>query len=124
MLVVKKGGWIERYGSGVLRIQNICEDYGVVEPVFEELTNGFRVIIYSGKQNVTDVGLNEGLKSLLEIISLNKGILAKDAAILLENRPIKTIERQIAQLIEKGLIERRGSRKTGGYFIKNNDTRQ
>ena len=123
----KEIGWIERYGSGILRIQNICEDYGVVKPVFEELANGFRVILFNEKLKVTEgglnEGLNEGLKSLLEIISLNKGILAKDAAILLGNRPIKTIERQIAQLIEKGLIERRGSRKTGGYFIINNDTR-
>ena len=32
--------------------------------------------------------------------------------------PIKSIERHISVLIAKGLIERRGSKKTGGYFIK------
>ena len=31
-------------------------------------------------------------------------------------RPIKTIERQVKTLIEKKLIERRGSKKTGGYY--------
>lgn len=63
-------------------------------------------------------GLNEGLKSLLITIKENEGIQAKDLSVLLGNRPIKTIERQIATLIERELIERIGSRKTGGYFIK------
>jgi len=31
-------------------------------------------------------------------------------------RPIKTIERQVKLLIEKKIIARRGSRKTGGYW--------
>lgn len=51
-------------------------------------------------------------------IKENEGIQAKDLSVLLGNRPIKTIERQIATLIERELIERIGSRKTGGYFIK------
>lgn len=62
-------------------------------------------------------GLNEGLKSLLERIEETPGIKAKDLSRRLEDRPVKTIERQIKTLIEKRLIERRGSRKTGGYFL-------
>ena len=63
-------------------------------------------------------GLNEGLKSLLKVIKENPGIKAKDVSLRLDGRPIKTIERQITTLIDSKLIERRGSRKTGGYFIK------
>ena len=63
-------------------------------------------------------GLNEGLKFLLRIIQENPGIQAKNLSPHLEDRPIKTIERQIKILVDKKLIERRGSRKTGGYFIK------
>lgn len=62
-------------------------------------------------------GLNEGLKALLDIIKNNAGIKAKDVSKLL-NKPIKTIERHIKELTQKELIERRGSKKTGGYHIK------
>jgi ATP-dependent DNA helicase RecG len=64
-------------------------------------------------------GLNEGLKAVLKIINNNPGIQAKRIAELLNNRPIKTVERQIKTLAEKELIERRGSKKTGGYFKTN-----
>ena len=62
-------------------------------------------------------GLSEGLKLLLQSILHSPGIQAKDLNIALD-RPIKTIERQIRVLTERGLIERRGSRKTGGYYAR------
>lgn len=45
----KEAGLIERYGSGILRIQNICKDYGVVIPVIEEAMNGCRVVLFNEK---------------------------------------------------------------------------
>jgi len=65
-------------------------------------------------------GLNEELKSLLEVIRNNPGIQATDILPLFKRRSIKTIERQLKVLKEKSLIERRGSRKTGGYYLKEN----
>ncbi len=61
-------------------------------------------------------GLSEGLTSILDAINKNPGIQARDLSTLLDNRPIKTIERQISALTKRKLIERRGSKKTGGYF--------
>jgi ATP-dependent DNA helicase RecG len=52
----------------------------------------------------------------LEAIRLNPGIKAKDLVALLDNRPLKTIERQMKELVIKEYIERRGSKKTGGYY--------
>ena len=62
-------------------------------------------------------GLNEGLKSLLEAIQSKPGIKAKDLVAALNNRPIKTIERQIKELTEMEYIKRQGSKKTGGYHV-------
>ena len=64
-----------------------------------------------------DGGLNGGLKLLLDVIKSNPGIRAKDASALLDNRPVSTIEKQIRELTGKGLIERRGSKKSGGYYV-------
>jgi len=80
----------------------------------EELNEGLNEEINSEIKGLTQ---NEGLKSLRQIISEHQGIQAKDISIMLDNRPIKTIERQISVLIAKNLIERRGSKKTGGYWL-------
>ena len=34
--------------------------------------------------------------------------------------PFSTVDKHIRVLIKKNLIERRGSKKTGGYYIVNN----
>ena len=46
----------------------------------------------------------------------NPGIQAKDLIVILDNRPLKTIERQIKKLTELNLVELKGSRKTGGHW--------
>ena len=50
----KEVGLIERYGSGIKRIVNICEEYGVKHPKFEEVFNGFRVLLFKEKTDVTE----------------------------------------------------------------------
>ncbi len=83
-------------------------------------TGGFRIKFMLPEQVAVDVpkgggALNEGLKSLFTEINENSGVQAKDLAESL-HRPIKTVERQVKVLSDKGLIERRGSKKTGGYW--------
>ena len=54
---------------------------------------------------------------MLTAILQNPGIQAKQLSNILEDRPLKTIERQIKSLTDKGYIERKGSKKTGGYYV-------
>jgi ATP-dependent DNA helicase RecG len=61
--------------------------------------------------------LNEGLNEILATVASKPGIQANALSVLLNNRPIKTIERQIKELTTANLIERKGSKKTGGYFL-------
>lgn len=112
---------IEKWGSGLRRIMQECRAAGI-KVEFRKIISGFIVTFYrpgfatmplSVKKSE---GLNEGLKSLLMAIRDNPGIKAKDLSPRLDGRPIKTIERQIKTLVENYLIERKGSRKTGGYY--------
>jgi ATP-dependent DNA helicase RecG len=114
----KNLGWIEKYGSGIGRIINYFKDEQLAQPKFEILGEGFQVTVFNKQHedNSSSEGLNKGLNELLLAIERNGGIKAKELSILLNNRPIKTIERQIMILTKKGLIERRGSKKTGGYY--------
>ena len=107
-------GRVDELGSGVLNVNRFVKEYsGKGNPQFIEGAT-FKGVIPVGEG--LNEGLNEGLKSLLEAITKNPGIKAKELPAKLDNRPLKTIERQIKELIQMQLIDRRGSRKTGGYF--------
>ena len=60
-------------------------------------------------------GLNDGQKKTLEYICQHEGCNTKQISIGLDV-PFDTIEKQIRILLKKGLIEHRGSKKTGGYY--------
>ena len=59
-------------------------------------------------------GLNAGQQSVLDCIKAHEGINVPKLSEL-TNIPSKSIERHVSVLIERGLIEHRGSKKTGGY---------
>jgi ATP-dependent DNA helicase RecG len=61
-------------------------------------------------------GLNPELTELYQAVKDNPGKKGKELAVIL-SRPIDTVDKQISKLIDKKLVERRGSRKTGGYYI-------
>ena len=121
----------EGRGTGIPKIRRSLKNNYSPEPVFEtdDQLLHFLSIIYinpyflrkisknTSKDEGLNEGLNEGLKSILHLIEKNQGCQIKRLAKLLNNRPIKTVERQIKILKKYNLIEHRGSKKTGGYFI-------
>ena len=62
-------------------------------------------------------GLNPGQRAVLDCIKANEGIKVPKLSEL-TIIPSKSIERHIKVLIERNLIEHRGSKKTGGYYAK------
>ena len=120
-------GYIEKVGTGTRDIYRFCKEAGLKEPEFH-FDGDFRITIWRKDKNEglneglnggLNGGLNETLKSLYEFIKKNPGIKTKDISIELK-RPVSTVEKQIVKLTEDKLIERRGSRKTGGYWIIDN----
>jgi len=58
--------------------------------------------------------LNAGQQAVLECVKANPGV--KVPGIEAETGiPAKSVERHVKVLVERGLIEHRGSKKTGGY---------
>jgi ATP-dependent DNA helicase RecG len=117
-------GYIENMGTGIIRMQELMKKSGLNPIQFE--FDSFVTAVFERKtvkNNVPDTGtlngtLNSKLLSLLKSIKNQPGIQANTLADNL-NRPIDTVKKQIRTLIKKEFIERRGSRKTGGYFLKN-----
>jgi len=124
-------GYIEKMGTGIIRMQDLMKKAGLNPIQFE--FDSFVTAIFERKpvkNNVPDSGtlngtlngklngkLNPELLLLLEYITKHPGTQANDIANNLK-RPVDTVHKQIRTLIKKELIERRGSRKTGGYFLK------
>ncbi len=51
--IFKEARLIERYGSGIMRVRQICKDYGVIEPQFCEISNVFFFLFTYTKQKVS-----------------------------------------------------------------------
>jgi len=110
-------GKVEKYGSGMKRIFNICKNYGVIPPEINISENGFELILYKQKINVPlNVPLNNRQKEILkEILKTNKITQLELASIYNVNE--KTIKRDLQYLQENNIIERIGSKKTGYWEI-------
>ena len=61
--------------------------------------------------------VNDVLKDILEFIKSNPGI-KKTAIITHVGKSKATLTRYLKQLVDKNLIEYKGSDKTGGYYPK------
>ena len=120
----KEAGLIERYGSGIQRILNICKNYGIIPPVFEEVFNGFKVTLYKEKSNVVeavtdvpkDVPKDGRLEYILSLISENNRITLSELAQRCKVN-IKTIKRDIDFLKARKRLKRTGGRKSGHWEI-------
>jgi ATP-dependent DNA helicase RecG len=134
----KEVGFIERYGSGILRVRQICRDYGIIEPKFEEVFDGFRVTLF--KEKVSSGELNDELNGELDTEEVRKkyGRNAEEILKIIVKNPesttqimaeqinvsISTIEKNIAKLKKAGIIERVGSTKSGYWKIVSSDKQQ
>ena len=123
----KEVGLIERYGSGIYRIQQICKEYGVVNPVFEEIANGFRVILFNEKLNKTKKPtekptekLSSNQAKILDLIANNKYITSEELSLLLGIRA-DSVRENLSKLKNKGILTRIGPDKGGHWQIVNSN---
>lgn len=124
----KEVGLIERYGSGIRRIINICKVHGIIEPVFEEKPNGFMVTIFKeklrktdGTENDTDHDTDHGTarkKRIIELLKENPKITIKKLAKELEVSR-STVIRAINSLRAEHTIKRVGGEKNGYWSLIN-----
>ena len=61
--------------------------------------------------------VNDVLRDILEFIKNNPGI-KKPTIITYTGKSKATLTRYLKQLVERNLIEYKGSDKTGGYYLK------
>lgn len=130
--VLSQIGFVEAWGTGILRIRSAAKEYGLPEPEFIEMPETFRVNLFRQplptadgvpSENVGDVGENVGdlsekdgdaKVSVLRIISDNNKVSAVGIAREMSVTQ-RTVERYIKELREEGKLVRHGSAR-GGYW--------
>ncbi|WP_295793012.1 ATP-binding protein [Mucilaginibacter sp.] len=87
----KEAQLIEKYGSGIKRIQEAFADYGLKSPLFENMQHGFQVTVYSAAKLTSE----KTSEKILLMVTQNPTITIAELAanIGISNR---SIERNIA----------------------------
>ena len=129
-------GEIERWGSGIKNVYETCQQEKI-KIKFEDRKTAFFAVVYrkdieglieNTEKNLNNnvgvnvginVGVNDTQKKILKLIIQNKNITQKEIANQLKTT-LRTIERNINILKEKGILERIGADKNGYWKITNN----
>ena len=103
-----------------------CRAQGVPEPEYE-VSGGFVRIVFKRPEGAGVVNgdvngyvngqLNDSQKETFEFIKAHEGYNTTKIADDL-GKPFRTIVKHISVLVNNNMIERRGSKKTGGYYVK------
>lgn len=134
-----KGGKAEGWGRGILNIYTYCKEAGLPAPEYDFVTHFVCLTIRfknplapyltsDGRNEGVSEGVNEGVNEALSglgqavkatyaLIKQYPGLNAPQLASKC-GKGDSTIERHIAVLKKKDLIEHRGADKTGGYYVK------
>lgn len=122
-------GEIEKYGSGITRIINLLHEAKLPSPKIEEISGGFRITIFTAPKVADKVAIKVADKvadkesltnaenQILKYVKTKSGCSVKD--IMQEtNFSNSYVRKVLTALSQKELIEHRGSKKTGGYFSR------
>ena len=124
----KEVGLIEKSGSGIIRVRNICKDFGIKEPDFHEVFDGFRVILYNERIKSVEKSVDKSSaesveKSVEKNINLvlyyimNNPNLTQNEIALHVGLSRRGIEKCISKLKADGKLERIGSKRSGYWKV-------
>lgn len=121
-------GFIERLGYGIDRMIRLMREWGLPAPRFAETANGFRVTLRGpGEKLVVDeidrskwqkLNLNERQLAALEFLAKNQRITNRDYREMFSDVSEETIRRDLADLVENGVLLKMGDKKGTYYILK------
>ncbi|WP_177197009.1 RNA-binding domain-containing protein [Dyadobacter koreensis] len=123
--IFKEAGVIEKYGSGIKRIQNAFLSYGLDAPVFENFQHGFRVTVSTQTvektvektvEETVEKTVEKTEEIILNLIKSDSRITTK-AIQQITGLSRRGIEWQIQKLKDQKIINRIGPDKGGHWEI-------
>ncbi len=129
--IFKESGVIEKYGSGIKRIQQQFIAYGLQPPVFENFQHGFRVVVsaieHKVVEKVVEKVVDKVVDKVIETMSVNQGkiieLIKKNTFISANKLSIeigisqRKVQENIQKLKELNKLKRIGPDKGGHWEI-------
>jgi len=121
-------GFVERLGYGIDRMLAAMAEAGQAEPVFEEMTAGFRVTLRSrgdelvskepASQRWNNRRLNPRQERAVAYLAEHNSITNREFRELCPELSDETIRRELSDMVDQGLIMKVGDRKATYYILK------
>jgi len=114
-----KGGLIDSWGSGTIKIIDTCKQAELPEPELLEQEGGFSVTLFKNKltvEQLTKLGLNERQLKAVEYVKEKGKITNKEYQELNETSD-RTASRDLENLVDLGVFVREGEKKGTSYKI-------
>ncbi len=112
-------GLVERWGTGTIRIIELCRDQGLPEPDFQNQQGGFLVTFFKDPytpERLQSLGLNERqIKAVLYV--KERGRITNREYQELTGISKRTATRDLDELLEKGVFERLGATGRGTQYV-------
>jgi len=111
--------YIEKAGSGTQRMIELCREAGLPEPQFEQRSGSFVITLWRDwltDEVVAKLGLNGRQKLAIGYLK-TQGKISNTEYQRVANSIKKTATRDLSDLKEKGIIEQRGNRGPGVYYV-------
>ncbi len=126
--VLAEMGFIERLGYGIDRMIAACEREGLPRPVFAETAAGFRVTIFGHGLELIGapppqglwphLNLNPRQEQALTFLQSNRRITNSDYQSLCPDASPETLRRDLADLVDRGLLLKIGEKRATYYVLK------
>lgn len=116
-----KAGYIESWGRGISVMLNACEKAGLPEPRIEEVAGGIQVTFFKhafADDFLSRLGLNERQIGAVDYVKRNSKITNSDYQKLF-NVSERTALRDLVELGDKGVFQKKGEKKGTYYELKN-----
>jgi len=117
----RESGLAEGWGSGIMRVMRSCVSNGLKRPDIDDTDEFVRFIIYrdakiTKTERIDTVLMFENHRSILTYFKKHPGADIEDVCRKM-NVSRSTVNRLIKDLKEKGLLSRKGSKKTGVWIV-------
>lgn len=121
-------GFVERLGYGIDRIIRLAREAALPKPRFKETSNGFRLTLFGAGEGFASYGidrdklrqipLNERQQAALKFLEVNQRVTNRDYHELYPEVSEETIRRDLAEMVEAGLLLKMGDKKGTYYILK------
>ncbi|WP_347241767.1 helix-turn-helix domain-containing protein [Thermus sp.] len=112
-------GLIERWGTGTTRIIELCRQQGLPEPEFQNRQGGFLVTFAKDPytpERLRALGLNERQIRAVRYVKEHSSITNQEYQDLGKVSK-RTASRDLDELVQRGIFERRGETGKGTYYV-------